>query len=174
MKPTFCPQCATELIDRDDLDERVRRACPHCDFVHYDNPAPVVAAIVEHDGDVILARNKAWPKTWYALVTGFLERGETAAEAVVREVKEELNLDGEIISFVGVYSFFEMNQVILAYHIRATGEVRLGEELIDYKRVPPEQLKPWPMGTGAAVRDWLAAQREVIERKEVVKRAEIK
>jgi len=58
-----------------------------------------------------------------------------------------------------VYSFFKMNQVIMAYHVRAEGAITLGDELTDYKHVPPDALRPWPMGTGEAVRDWLAARR---------------
>jgi hypothetical protein len=49
-----------------------------------------------------------------------------------------------------------MNQIILAYHVRAAGEVVLGEELAGYKAVPVERLRPWGLGTGEAVRDWLA------------------
>jgi len=30
---------------------------------HYDNPTPVVAAVVEHNGMVVLAHNRAWPPT---------------------------------------------------------------------------------------------------------------
>ena len=51
-----------------------------------------------------------------------------------------------------------MNQVIVAYHVRATGTITLGDELADYKRVAPDNLRPWPLGTGEAVRDWLAAR----------------
>ena len=53
-----------------------------------------------------------------------------------------------------------MNQVIVAYHVCAEGTITLGEELADYKRVPPEKLRPWPMGTGQAVSDWLAARHD--------------
>lgn len=155
--PTFCPQCATPLAERVD-GGRPRPACPACAYVFYDNPAPVVAALVEHEGEVILARNKGWPETWFGLVTGFLERGETAEAGLLREVEEELGLRAEIVSFIGVYPFFEMNQVILAYHVRAEGEIVLGEELAAFKRVPPEKLRPWPRGTGHAVRDWLASR----------------
>ncbi len=157
--PTYCLQCTTPLVERED-GGLVRLACPKCDYVFYDNPAPVVAALVEHEGDVILARNKGWPETWYGLVTGFLERGETAEEGVLRELKEELGLDGEIVALIGVYSFFRMNQVIVAYHVRAEGTITLGDELVDYKRILPERLRPWPMGTGQAVSDWLAARRD--------------
>lgn len=153
----FCPKCAKPLVDRSD-EGRTRRACDsaECGFVHYDNPTPVVAAIVEHEGDVILVRNKGWPEKWFGLVTGFLERGETPEAGVLRELKEELGLDGQIVSFVGHYSFDQMNQLIIAYHVKASGEIVVGEELAGFKRVSPEKLRPWPFGTGQAVADWLA------------------
>lgn len=157
--PKYCLLCGTPLGERED-GGFLRPACPNCDYVFYDNPAPVVAAVVEHAGDVILARNKEWPETWYGLITGFLERGETAEVGVLREVKEELDLDGEIVSLIGVYSFFRMNQVIVAYHVRAEGIITLGDELAEYKRVAPDALRPWPEGTGEAVRDWLAARKK--------------
>jgi NAD+ diphosphatase len=152
----FCPRCRSPLGSRED-GGRSRAACPDagCGFIHYDNPLPVLAAIVELDGDVILARNRAWTEEWYGLITGFLESGETPEEGILREVKEELNLDGEVAGLVGVYSFFRRNQIIIAYHVRAWGEIRLNEELVDYRRIPPEKLKPWESGTGQAVRDWL-------------------
>lgn len=153
----FCPKCAKPLVDRSE-EGRTRRACEsgECGFVHYDNPTPVVAAIVEHEGDVILVRNKGWPETWFGLVTGFLEWGETPEAGVLRELKEELGLDGQIVRFVGHYSFDQMNQLIIAYHVKASGEIVVGEELAGFKRVSPEKLRPWPFGTGQAVADWLA------------------
>ncbi len=152
---TYCPRCAAALTDRED-GGRMRRACPACGFVFYDNPVPVVGAVVEHEGDVILARNKGWPETWYGLVTGFLERGETPEDGVLREIREELGLSGCIVGMIGVYPFFRMNQLIIVYHVRAEGTLCPGEELAGIKRVPPDRLRPWPEGTGAAVRDWLA------------------
>lgn len=152
----YCPKCAAALAPRED-GGRSRPACPTdgCGFVHYDNPVPVVAAIVERDDGVILARNHGWPEKWFGLVTGFLERDESPSEGILREVKEEIGLDGELGELVGVYPFAMRNQVIIAYHVRVRGEVVLGEELAAYKVVPVEKLRPWPMGTGDAVRDWL-------------------
>lgn len=132
--------------------------CTACGWIFYDNPKPIVAAIVEHEGDVILVRNKGWPETWYGLVSGFLERKEEPKTGMLREVEEELGLRGEVVGLVGVYPFAVRNEVILAYHVKAEGEVVLGDELADCKRVAPAKLKPWPMGTGYAVRDWLKAQ----------------
>ena len=154
----FCPECAAPLVDRI-VDAEPRRACSAgCGFVHYDNPTPVVAVIVEHEAAVVLARNRAWPRTFYGLITGFLERVESPAQCAVREVKEELNLDSGAPTLIGVYAFERMNQVIIAYHVTATGEIRLNEELDDYRHVPPEQCRVWPAGTGFALRDWLRSK----------------
>jgi len=155
----FCPRCATELVLRPGPG-RERLACPRgeCGFVHYDNPVPVVAGLVEHEGDVLLVRSVGWPEHWYGLVTGFLERDEEPEAAILRELREELGLEGRVVRPIGIYTFPERNELILAYHVEARGEVRLGAELEGMKRIPPEKLRPWPFGTGLAVRDWLAGR----------------
>ncbi len=124
--------------------------------MHWDNPVPVVAAIVEHEGAVILVRNRDWPEKMFGLVTGFLEKGETPEAAVAREVKEELSLDASAADFVGLYPFERRNELIIAYHVPAAGTIALNEELADYRHIAPEKLRPWDFGTGLALRDWLA------------------
>jgi NAD+ diphosphatase len=155
----FCPRCARQLSTRED-GGRARSACPDaaCGFVFYDNPLPVVAALVEHQGKVLLVRNQGWPEKWFGLVTGFLERDETPEAGVLRELKEELGLAGEVVRLIGVYAFPERNEVILAYHLRASGTVALGEEIAETRSVEAERLRAWPFGTGLAVADWLAAR----------------
>jgi ADP-ribose pyrophosphatase YjhB (NUDIX family) len=138
--------------------ERERNACAACGWVHWDNPTPVVAAVVEYQGKVLLARNAAWPEKMFALVAGFLERDEHPRDAVMREVKEETNLDGIDAQLIGAYEFARRNQVIIAYHVRTEGELRLSEELVDYRLVEPAKLRPWPQGTGLALADWMRAR----------------
>jgi NAD+ diphosphatase len=147
----FCPSCAAPLALRE---ADARWGCT-CGYVHWDNPVPVVAAIVEHEGAVLLARNKDWPEKMYGLVTGFLEKDEAPEEGVKREVKEELDLDASAAHLVGLYPFARRNELIIAYHVPATGTVRLNEELAEVRRVAPERLRPWDFGTGLAVADWL-------------------
>ncbi|MDB5985692.1 MAG: hypothetical protein JWR16_745 [Nevskia sp.] len=156
----YCPQCSRPLVVGEHGGAQ-RLACTdaQCGYVHWDNPVPVVAAIVEHQGQVILARNALWPSGMFALITGFLEKDDPNPESgVLREVEEELGLKGRVAGFVGHYPFERMNQLIIAYHVVAEGEVVLGEELAEYKHVPFEQIRPWPAGTGYAVRDWLLRQ----------------
>lgn len=155
----FCPRCATPLSPRH-TGGRERLACPgpECGFVFYDNPLPVVAGLVEHQGAVLLVRAAGWPEQWYGLVTGFLERDEEPEEGILRELREELGLEGRVVRPIGVYTFPERNELILAYHLEAQGEVRLSGEISAVKRIAPEKLRPWPFGTGHAVRDWLAGR----------------
>jgi NAD+ diphosphatase len=155
----FCPLCGTEL-ELSEIDGKERRSCSSlsCGYVFWDNPTPVVAAIIELDGNVVLARNKGWPEKMYGLITGFLEKGETPEDSILREIKEELGLEGKIADFVGYYSFFEMNQLIFVFHIEARGEVVLGEELAGIKIIDPDKLRPWSVGTGPAVSDWLESR----------------
>ena len=137
---------------------RARRVCPACGFVQRTNPTPAVGALVEHQGDIILARNTAWPDGWFALITGYLESREDPKAAVGREVKEELNLDVIEIHPIGNYIFERKNEVMLCYHVVAAGDVRLGSELSEYRRYKPHELRPWPRATGFAVADWMASR----------------
>ena len=158
-EPRFCLRCAAPLA-RKEAEGRERLVCSAgCGFIHYDNPLPVVAAIVEHEGKVILVSQHGWPDKWMGLVTGFLEKGETPEQGILRELEEELGLRGEVISLVGVYSFAQRNELIIAYHVRAEGEPKLGEELRSFKHIAIDKLQPWPFGTGHAVKDWLTRQR---------------
>jgi len=148
--------CATALVSKE-IDQAMRLACGSgsCDFIHWNNPTPVVAAIVEWKGDIILARNVAWPEGMFGLITGFLEKGESPEEGVIREVKEELSLDAIDCTFIGNYSFAQANQLIIAFHVKTEGRVFRNEELAELKAVPPGGLEAWSVGTGPAVKDWL-------------------
>jgi NAD+ diphosphatase len=161
---TFCPQCATALAPIEQMEDggpKTRLRCPACDFTHWNNPTPVLAAVVEcvdRDGRILLARNAAWTHRTFALITGFMEAGETPQEGVAREVTEETALAVDAVSLIGVYDFQRMNQVIIAYHARARGEIRLSPELAEYKLFAPADVRCWPAGTGYALADWLRAR----------------
>ena len=160
----FCPQCATELaaIDADeDGGRKTRLRCPACAYTHWNNPTPVLAAVIEladRDGQLLLARNAAWPGKFFGLVTGFMEAGETPQEGVAREVAEETSLVVESLSIIGAYDFQRMNQVIIAYHAVARGDIVLSPELAEYRLFAPEAVRCWRAGTGYALADWLTAR----------------
>ena len=163
MEYRYCPCCARPLAPRaiaGDDGALSRLACTDaaCGFVHWGNPTPAVGVIVEHEGEIILARNAAWPEGIFALVTGFLEAREDPKACVVREVKEELGLETVSLAPIGNYPFQQKNEVMLCYHVVTRGDVQLGAELVEYRRYKPHELRPWPRATGQAVADWMTAR----------------
>ena len=157
----FCPTCATPLAfitQMEDGGEKARLRCSACNYTHWNNPTPVLAAVVEVEGRILLAQNAAWPGKMFALITGFMEAGETPQEGIAREIKEETNLETTELDLIGVYDFQRMNQIIIAYHAVCHGEVKLSPELVDYRLYAFDQLKCWPAGTGYALADWLRSK----------------
>ena len=160
----FCLQCGQALAlltHEEDGGPKERLRCAACGWTHWNNPTPVLAAVIEcsdQGGQVLLARNAAWPGRMFALITGFMEAGETPEEGIAREVNEETSLTVDSLKLVGVYDFQRMNQIIIAYHAVAHGEIMLSPELAEYRLYRPEDIKCWRAGTGYAVADWLTAR----------------
>ena len=119
-EPNFCLHCGSALAlltQEEDGGPKQRLRCPACGWTHWNNPTPVLAAIIEmpdRDGQVLLARNAAWPGRMFALITGFMEAGETPEEGIAREVLEETSLKVDSLKLVGVYDF----QHLAAAHLR--------------------------------------------------------
>lgn len=167
-KMKYCPQCGNILTPKE-IAGRERLACDSCNYVFWNNPVPVVAAIVEKEGRVLLAYKKDWQPGAWGLVAGFPEAGETLEEAVLREVREETGLEGEVLGLVGVYSLLYRNQVFIVYGVKAGGgalRVGEGEELETLKEFGQEELVqvlanlPPQSGAAQALRDWLRTQSE--------------
>ena len=158
---TFCTNCAARLEAislEEDGGAKTRLRCPACGWTHWNNPTPVLAAVIEltdRGGQLLLARNAAWPGKFFGLITGFMEAGETPEGGIAREVMEETSLTVDALTLIGVYDFQRMNQIIIAYHAAARGEIVLSPELVDYRTIAPEAVKCWPAGTGHALADWL-------------------
>ena len=62
----FCPHCASALAfitAEEDGGPKQRLRCPACGWTHWNNPTPVLAAVIEcadRDGRLLLAKNAAW------------------------------------------------------------------------------------------------------------------
>lgn len=90
--PRFCPQCGLRLT-MSQCDGRSRPVCAACGHIVYINPVPSVAAILEREGRLLLVKRNIEPGLGlWSLPGGFVETGETAVEAVLREVSEETGL----------------------------------------------------------------------------------
>ncbi|MDR0816808.1 MAG: NUDIX hydrolase [Desulfovibrio sp.] len=80
--------------------------CPHCGrgFPQYANPTPTTDVIIYTPVRGVVMIERKNPPPGFALPGGFIEEGEQAEEAAVREMREETGLDVELTGLLGVYS----------------------------------------------------------------------
>ncbi|WP_020589247.1 NUDIX domain-containing protein [Desulfobacter curvatus] len=88
----FCPSCGSNRLDADSVKSF---KCRECGFKFFLNCAAAAMAIILDDQNRILVtvRAKEPGKGTLDLPGGFTEPGESINHGLVREVKEELNLD---------------------------------------------------------------------------------
>ena len=89
----FCPRCGVSRVSPAAGPAPFR--CAACGFLYFFNPAVAVAAlVVRPDGDALFIRRAKDPaRGKLALVGGFVDPGENAERALVREVREEVGLE---------------------------------------------------------------------------------
>ena len=81
----------------------------------------VGAIIFKRDRILMAQRGKEPLKGWWSLPGGALETGESLADAVRREVREETGLDVEPIALTGVYKNMNQGIVALVFRCKITG-----------------------------------------------------
>jgi NADH pyrophosphatase NudC (nudix superfamily) len=140
----YCSRCG-KVLNATLIDGAERYVCSTegCGFIDWNNPVPVVAALVKFKDRYILARNVTWPKGVFSVITGYLESGESPQEAVVREVAEELGLSGKVTRHIGNYAFKEKNQIILCYEVEASGDIVTNHELAEIKALTAKELSAY-------------------------------
>lgn len=117
-----CPFCSIDL-SAIVIGGRERLACSKCDFVNWNNPKPVTAAVIPLDGGIVLVRRKFPPfiDDW-CLPGGFMEAAEHPAEAAAREVFEETGLEVRVSRLLGAGAPGRgINVVLLFYEAIPTG-----------------------------------------------------
>ena len=125
-----------------------------------DRPFLAVSAAIVRDGHVLLVQRARPPANGlYSLPGGVVEVGETLAEAIVREVREETSLTIEPVALAGFRETIardregrvERHFVILPFAARwLAGEPRLNEELSDARWLRPAELATLPTTPGLA------------------------
>jgi len=69
------------------------RECPECGRMGFPHIEPVVIMLVTRGNQTLLGRSPGWPEGMFSLLAGFMEPGETIAQAVRREVFEETGIE---------------------------------------------------------------------------------
>lgn len=144
----FCPKCSSASF----YSRNGGRSywCEDCNFHYFiNNSAAVACLIINSSGELLLTRRAIEPfKGMLDLPGGFVEPMETAEEAIVREIKEELNLDitkmKYLVSFPNLYPFSNIvvPTVDLAFVCEANSfsSMKPGDDVASIEFVPPEKI----------------------------------
>lgn len=144
----FCPTCGADVeYIIPPGDNRPRHVCSRDGEVFYFNPRVVVGCIAEHAGKILMCRRAIEPRSgFWTLPAGFLEIGESAVQAGVRETREEAMADvdaGELFSFLNVshigqiHMFYRANMPKAEY---GPGPESAEVMLMDEADIPWKQL----------------------------------
>ncbi len=147
----FCPHCGTKSFIVNDEKSFI---CEACSFVIYLNAAGAVAGIIKNKNAILLTRRAFDPnRGMLDLPGGFIDYNESAEEALIREIKEELQLIVTECTYLTsapntyLYKDVLYNTIDLCFHcevesfnsIKASDDVEdyvfLNESEIDYEKI---------------------------------------
>ena len=126
----FCGACAEPTIPSE-TDRS--RSCPSCKYPLFPRLAPAMIVAVERDDEILLARSPHFPPGIMSVLAGFVEPGESAEEAVEREVFEETGILVKNVAYYSSQAWPFPNSLMLGYRAEyASGEIRVdGEEITE-------------------------------------------
>jgi len=140
---THCPRCGTHTVPNE---AGWTRRCPTDESIHFPRTDPAVIVLVSDPDDrVLLARQSRWPEGWVSVLAGFVEAGEPAEAAVIREIYEEsgIRIDPESIDYLGSQPWPFPNSLMLGYQARAlnTDICVDGEEIVEARWYDRDQVR---------------------------------
>lgn len=155
-KQKYCCCCGKPLKD---VAEETARSCDDCGFKIYPSVTPVVVVLIEKDDEILLARHVERNNDVYSCLAGFIGVGESAEEAVVREIREQTGIEVENIRYVTSQGWPFPDEMMLAFKATyKSGNIELiGDELEEahwFKKdklpeIPKEGSVVWSLITGA-------------------------
>jgi NAD+ diphosphatase len=94
-----CPRCGSPT---DPFASGHARRCPVDGSEHFPRVDPaMIVAVTDPQDRLLLARNALWPQRRVSILAGFVEAGESAEQAVVREVQEETGIAVASVHYLG-------------------------------------------------------------------------
>ena len=144
----FCPSCGSVRIE---FQKERRFRCRDCGFTYYHNVATGSGVLIVSEGRLLLLRRGRNPgKGLFTVPGGFVDPGESAEAAVVRECREEAGLEIDpgslryLTSAANHYLFGDVPYTtcdIFFYALLSGVEPRIdGREATEALFVPPAEL----------------------------------
>lgn len=156
----FCGACAspTELSTTDRS-----RSCPQCKIPTYPRLAPAMIVAVEKGDQILLARSPHFPAGIMSVLAGFVEPGESAEEAVIREVFEETAIVVKDVEYFSSQAWPFPNSLMLGFRAKyESGEIAIDGEEIEAADWFSADAMPTAFPGNVSISQWLI--RDFLER----------
>lgn len=146
----YCPRCKHEL----QLTRGNRFTCDACKYITYISPVPCNSLVItKKTGEILLVERKNEPKAgMWDLPGGFIDLNENIEDSVIREAKEETNLDFQVsdLDYIAscpnryLYKGVREYLICVAYHANyPEGQTIIaGDDAKSAKFFKPEEI-PW-------------------------------
>lgn len=140
----YCGQCGgpTQGSDTEHF-----RWCDRCELRFYPRISPCIIVLVTRGDEVLLARGRRHrTRGYYSTLAGFMEAGESAEQAVHREVFEEVGVQLSNVRYRNSQTWPFPHQLMLGFTAEyAGGDLELQEDEIDAAQWwPLRDLPPHP------------------------------
>jgi NAD+ diphosphatase len=120
---THCPRCGAVT---DPISSGHARKCPVDGSEHFPRVDPAMIVLVtDGAGRCLLARNAMWPARRVSILAGFVEAGESAEQAVAREVREETGVVVGAVSYLGSQPWPMPQSLMLGFRAEAAGSTEI-------------------------------------------------
>ncbi len=139
----FCGRCGAPAQR---LDPEFAMHCRGCGHRNYPRISPCIITLVTHGDALLLARSPRFPPSRYSTLAGFIEPGESAEEAVRREIFEEVGLTVGRLRYFRSQAWPFPHSLMLGYFAEAaTRRIRIdGVEIADAAWFSPRRLPQLP------------------------------
>ncbi|MCG8393222.1 MAG: NAD(+) diphosphatase [Pseudomonadales bacterium] len=120
----FCSRCGhpTEPHHRD-----LAMTCSSCGYFQYPRITPCIITLVTDGEHALLGRSTRFPEGMYSCLAGFMEAGESAEQALAREVREEVGVAVKNLNYLASQSWPFPHSLMLGFHAEYAG----GDIVID-------------------------------------------
>ncbi|MDE6913978.1 MAG: NUDIX domain-containing protein [Lachnospiraceae bacterium] len=127
----YCPHCGNKLVKKEIGDEGAIPFCEKCNIPLWDMfTTSIIAAVVNEQNEIALLRQNYVSTVKYVCVAGIMKIGESAEEAVIREIKEEIGLDADEVKFIKSYPYKKKEMLMLGYKANVKkADFKISEEV---------------------------------------------
>ena len=115
----FCGRCGKPTIQKN---RENAFSCVACNVDNYPRISPCIIVVVTLKDRCLLARQKTWEAGLYSALAGFLEAGESAEDAIHREVLEEVDVRVKNLRYIGSQSWPFPGQLMLGFLAEADSQ----------------------------------------------------